>query len=175
MQVLFRPLNLPRQQRKPSRWNRVKSWRTTSCTMCLVYIRHLLLENCVFMCVRMYNLSIEVAVSSGAVGESGPSAEPAAVWDDDVIYIREEGVSLGQDHGVQAIRACLLHAFNDKLHVHWQLLVGREEYGDTPLHLLGSKSQWQHMVRKHNELEENLAYFWMVRMLFWNCNEACRH
>lgn len=125
-----------------------------------------------FVCVCVYNLSIEVAVSSGAVGESGPSAEPAAVWDDDVIDIGEEGVSLGQDHGVQAIRACLLHAFDDKLHVHWQILVGREEYGDTPLHLLSSKAQWQHMVRKQTELEENLAYFRMVRMLFWNCNET---
>ena len=36
MQVLFRPLNLPTQQRKPSSWNGVKSWRTPSCTMCLV-------------------------------------------------------------------------------------------------------------------------------------------
>lgn len=81
------------------------------------------------MCVCTNNLSIEVAVASGAVGEGRPSAEPAAVRDDDVIDVREEGVLLCQDHGVQAVRARLLHALDDKLHIHRQLLVDRKEDG----------------------------------------------
>lgn len=131
----------------------------------------------VFLCVCIHNLSKEVAVAPGAVGEGGPSAEPAAVWDDDVIHVREEGVSLGQDHGVQAVRARLLHALNDKLHIHWQLLVDRKEDSATPLDPIGSKWQWQQVVGMEDELvEENLiwktAQFWMTSKPFWKTGFA---
>lgn len=91
-------------------------------------------------CVCLHNLSVEVAVPPRAVGEGRPSAEPAAVWDDDVINIREEGISLGQDHGIQAIGACLLHALDDKLDIHRQLLADRKEHGVTESVLFGSHS-----------------------------------
>ena len=92
------------------------------------------------MCVLIHNLSKEVAVAPGAIGEGGSSAEPAAVWDDDVIYVREEGVSLGHDHGVEAVGARLLHALDDKLHIHWQILVDeRENKSSIALDLFGSK------------------------------------
>lgn len=74
-------------------------------------------------CFLIHHLSKEVAVASGAIGEGGASAEPATVWYDDVIHFWEEGVSLGHDHGIQAVRARLLHALYDKLHIHWQILV----------------------------------------------------
>lgn len=76
----------------------------------------------VIIIIFIINLSIEVAVASGAVGEGWPPAEPATVWDDDVIHVGEEGIPLGQDHGVQAVRARFLHALDDKFHIHRQLL-----------------------------------------------------
>lgn len=72
--------------------------------------------------VKFY-LSKEVAVSSGAVGESGSPAQPTAVWDDDVVHVREERVPFGDDHGVQTVRASLLHALYDELDIHGQVLV----------------------------------------------------
>lgn len=79
------------------------------------------------------DLGVEIAVASGAVGEGGPPAEPAAVWDDDVIDVGEEGVPLGHDHGIQAVGACLLHSLNDKLHIDRELLVDRREDGAAAL------------------------------------------
>lgn len=66
----------------------------------------------------MSDLSVEVAVASGTVGEGRPCAEPATVWDDNVIHIGEEGVPLSHNHGVQAVGAGFLHALDEKLHVH---------------------------------------------------------
>lgn len=94
------------------------------------------------MSVHLHNLSIEIAVASGAIGEGRPSAEPATVWDDDVINIGEEGVPLGHDHGIQAIGACLLHALNDKLHIHRELLVDRSQDGAAALDICDSDNTW---------------------------------
>lgn len=75
----------------------------------------------------IHHLSEEVAVAPGAVGEGGLSAEPAAVGDDDVIHVWEEGVPLGQDHGIQAIRPRLFHPLYDIFHIHRQILVDGDD------------------------------------------------
>lgn len=112
------------------------------------------------------NLSKEVAVASGAVGEGGSSAEPVAVWDGYVIHVREEGVSLGQDHGIQAIRASLLHALDEKLHIHWQLLVDKNKSNVIPL---GCVWQWQQVVWMEDEVLEK-SLIWEQRIFGW---QAC--
>ena len=60
-----------------------------------------------------------VGVAPGEIREGWSAMQPATVSDDNVIHVGEESGSLGHYHGLQAIGACLLHPFNDELHIHW--------------------------------------------------------
>lgn len=108
MQVLFRPTNLQTCQSKHSLPTSSHSFSGRS-----------LWTNQTYLCQ-------EVAVASSPICDGRSSTQPATVRDHDVIYIWEESVFLGQDHGLQPIWAGLLHALDDKLHINWQLLVNRK-------------------------------------------------
>ncbi|PWA22538.1 hypothetical protein CCH79_00018170 [Gambusia affinis] len=115
---------------------------------------------------EFYNLCKEVAVPSSAIGQGRPSAQPTTVRNDDVVHIGEEGVSLRQDHCIQAVRTCLLHTLNEKLHIYWQVLVdtrSRVFFLHVPMGALKKNSL---MARQaYNTLEETLVIFVFTRQV----------
>lgn len=160
------------QTHRSSRFNLV----TVGAICNLATRRHKILHTCTFSVAFLkHNLSKEVAVSSGAVGEGGSSAKPAAVWDDNVIHIWEETVFLGQDHGVQAVGPSLLHAFDDKLHIHWQLLVDKKvkEYDSVRCVWLWVVWRWlvleKNLVKNRLFLDDKRAFL----KCYWHFNSLC--